>query len=205
MWKSGQNGDRPIVYNDLVNRELVEKIPQKYTEQFTFKMDEKSRDILAEKLHGMMKEEIVKAGFEIVDSKFRGKSDSSLNMKLKMFRQSNEKPIIDLCGMRYVLNTNEEIDELVKWFRKNYQPPEKYNFGGGWINDFRDENFKKEVEAVFMQPDYRAVHVRLPFEYENQVDFMEIQLVTVEQEKINQSNREAFEKARRQNLDIISL
>ena len=183
---------------------LREGIPRKYTEQFTFKMDEKSRNVLAEKLHGMMKEEIVKAGFEIIDSKFRGKSNDSVNMKLKMFRQSNEKPIVDLCGMRYVLKTDEEIDGLVEWFRKNYQPPEKYDFGG-WVSDFRDENFKKEVDATFMQPDYKAVHVRLPFEYEGQIDFMEIQLVTVEQEKINQGNREAFERARRQNLDIINL
>ena len=184
---------------------LREGIPQKYTEQFTFKMDEKSRDILAEKLHGMMKEEIVKGGFEIVDSKFRGKSDESLNMKLKMFRKDSDLPIVDLCGMRYVLKTDGEVDNLVEWFRKNYQPPEKYNSEVPWIRDFRDDEVKNQVVFDFMQPDYKAVHVRLPFEYEGQIDFMEIQLVTVEQEKINQGNRAAFEKARRQNLDIIDL
>jgi len=193
------------VYNSFVKEGLREGIPRKYTEQFTFKMDEKSRNILAEKLHGMMKEEIVKAGFEIVDSKFRGKSNDSVNMKLKMFRKDSDLPIVDLCGMRYVLKTDEEVNNLVEWFRKNYQPPEKYDFGGGWINDFRDENFKKEIDLGFTQQDYKAVHVRLPFEYEGQIDFMEIQLVTVEQEKINQGNREAFERARRQNLDIINL
>jgi hypothetical protein len=179
---------------------IINRVPLKFIEQPVLDMNQESRDNLTKKLHDSVKNELKEANFEVIDSKFRGKSIDSINSKVKMrIINDEEVPLWDLCAMRFIFKTNEEIDKVIEWFKEKYRPPEKYDFGLSWMRDFRSDRVKNEVNYAFMQPEYRAVHVRLPFEIDGVVDLMEVQLVTSKQEIINESTREAYERSRMYN------
>ena len=206
MWKSGKFYFCPIrvIISIMIERDIIfNKVPQKFVEQPVFNMNQESRDNLTRKRHDFMKNELKEAGFEVVDSKFRGKSIDSINSRVKIrIINHKEDPLWDLCAMRFIFKTDEEVDKVIEWFKEKYKPPEKYDFGLSWMRDFRSDKVKNEVNYAFMQPEYRAVHMRLPFKIDGQVDLvdlMEVQLVTSEQEIINESTREAYGSARRYN------
>lgn len=178
---------------DLINS----RVPIIYTEQMTMKMSERERQSLTSFLHNDFISELSNAGFNVVGSKFRGKTSDSIERKLETRKRSgNYKPFCDLCGLRYLFKTNEEIDRIIVWLKNTYQPPENYNFGDSWIRDFRDEKVKREAGGAVTQKDYKAVHIRLPFQLDDKVDLLEIQLVTAEQELINEKTRNDFENSR---------
>lgn len=185
----------------MTEREIINKrVPMTCQEQMTLQLDQKKRDELTGFLHDDFKRDLIENGFDVIGSSFRGKSDESIERKFKVRDKNGQNKLMwDLCGMKFIFKTDEEIDEVIRWVEKEYLPPERYDDEVPWIRDFRKDEVKNEIDYPFMQPDYRAVHIRLPFqltiEGEEYVDLMEVQLVTDEQEAINKSTRAAFESA----------
>lgn len=166
----------------MTEREIINgRAPGTYSEQLTSKMNENGRNILASVLHDDIKRDLVENKFDVVRSSYRGKSVESVDMAIDLREEYNiDKPVWDLCGMRFVFKTDEEIDRAIEWIKEEYCPPEEYKSKTPWISDFR----KNEAKDI-----YQAVHVRLPFQVDikNQiiVDFMEIQFMTADQEENN--------------------
>ena len=166
----------------MTEKELInEHVPRKYSEQMALNMTEKERNNLTAFLHDDFEQSLIESGFMVLRSSYRGKSNESIERELKIREKLGiNKPLSDLCGIRFVFETDEEIDKVIDWIGKEYCPPDEYDFKAPWIRDFR----KNDIELR-----YRAVHIRLPFKLaegeKEYVDLMEVQLVTDKQEEIN--------------------
>ena len=182
-------------------------LPKHYWEQPTCYMSEEERQNWAGVLHKNFSEKMIENGFKVVSSNYRGKSESSIYRKIELMQadiDTAHATIHDLCGIRFVFETDEEINQVIEWVRKDFFKEKIDNSRFFRIRDFREDEVKNQLGGRSMQPGYKAVHVvcshKMAIDDKPGIDFMEIQLVTSQQEKINETTREAYEVALRQRL-----
>jgi ppGpp synthetase/RelA/SpoT-type nucleotidyltranferase len=148
-------------------------------EQKVLSMDENVRQDLTTSLHDYWRSDLNKVGFNVTRSEYRGKSTESIKRKLEETDNFNKRnPIWDLCGLRFFLKTDKEIDEIINWFNKKYKSSNISEPGSFWVKDLRKNQNKDTNE------DLKGVQIGLSFnlthEGEEHKELMEIQLVKEE-------------------------
>jgi hypothetical protein len=98
-------------------------------------------------------------------------------------------PYSDIFGTRFII-PGHNIDESAQIIKEYYKSPDKFPWGVNSIRDFR----KKKSNLPYSNPEYTAVHIKVPFGNQTIKDIGEIQLLTPEWKIIADESRAKYEK-----------
>jgi len=154
--------------------------------------DPQERNALAEAFKSDIKVLLDSHGISIIEATSRGKSDESIQAKKRRKPlQHQNNPIVDIFGTRFVLH-EDAIDEAVDLLKIAFNPPQVYPWGLESCLDHRTDDFKSKRSL----PEYKAVHLYLPFGITETTNIGEVQLLTPEWKLIADETRPAYEERR---------
>lgn len=180
--------------NSKLKKELKYNGPNNCFEQPEFEnaLDlqpaKKEWEQLLKNLYKSILELLIKNDIEVIDSSFRLKTGE--RMREKRAPGVSTAPLLDIYGTRFILKDKKSIDHAVKIIHKEYPTPHKFPWE---VRTYRKENYNE-----YSHPHYDSTKINILFKDPNseEVKIAEIQLLTLEQEKIDRDTREYYEKNR---------